>query len=285
MGFTFAEKALARAAGLTYTVAGQIVDTRPDVALSHDNTAPIARTFREIGARRVRFPRAAGHHPGSRRPRANHTARAKSRRNPPLRRGTGDRTLLRGGPRYLPPGDQRRGAGLARTTDPRFRQPHDALRLAGCVRRRGRPQRDGGDLGDGRAVVTRARDDPHRPRRRAAAGGHGQGSEPVGAPPARAGRRHLHGPRIRRPGPGVAEPRKPHGHPEHDGRGRREERVPGTGRRGIRLAGGKTSGSFAGRCVRSCVSRFQPASTCLRRRFQPPVHRDPSRRRRALPRP
>ena len=56
MGFTFAEKALARAAGLTYTVAGQIVDARPDVALSHDNTAPIARTFREIGARRVRFP-------------------------------------------------------------------------------------------------------------------------------------------------------------------------------------------------------------------------------------
>jgi 3-isopropylmalate/(R)-2-methylmalate dehydratase large subunit len=56
MGFTFAEKALARAAGLPQSVAGQIVDARPDVALSHDNTAPIARTFREIGARRVRFP-------------------------------------------------------------------------------------------------------------------------------------------------------------------------------------------------------------------------------------
>ena len=56
MGFTFAEKALARAAGLPQAVAGQIVDARPDVALSHDNTAPIARTFREIGARRVRFP-------------------------------------------------------------------------------------------------------------------------------------------------------------------------------------------------------------------------------------
>ena len=56
MGFTFAEKALARAAGLSHTVAGQIVDAHPDVALSHDNTAPIARTFREIGARRVRFP-------------------------------------------------------------------------------------------------------------------------------------------------------------------------------------------------------------------------------------
>ena len=56
MGFTFAEKALARAAGLPQAVAGQIVDARPDVALSHDNTAPIARTFREIGALRVRFP-------------------------------------------------------------------------------------------------------------------------------------------------------------------------------------------------------------------------------------
>ena len=56
MGFTFAEKALARAAGPAYTVAGQIVDVCPDIALSHDNTAPIARTFREIGARRVLFP-------------------------------------------------------------------------------------------------------------------------------------------------------------------------------------------------------------------------------------
>ena len=56
MGFTFAEKALARAAGLSYAVAGQIVDAQPDIALSHDNTAPIARTFREIGASRVRFP-------------------------------------------------------------------------------------------------------------------------------------------------------------------------------------------------------------------------------------
>ena len=56
MGFTFAEKALARAAGMAHTVAGQIVDARPDVALSHDNTAPIARTFREIGAHRVLFP-------------------------------------------------------------------------------------------------------------------------------------------------------------------------------------------------------------------------------------
>ena len=62
MGFTFAEKALARAAGLPQAVAGQIVDVRPDFALSHDNTAPIARHL--PGDRRTSraFPRAAGDH-------------------------------------------------------------------------------------------------------------------------------------------------------------------------------------------------------------------------------
>ncbi len=56
MGLTFAEKALARAAGLERAVVGQIVDARPDVALSHDNTAAIARLFRSLGYARVRYP-------------------------------------------------------------------------------------------------------------------------------------------------------------------------------------------------------------------------------------
>jgi 3-isopropylmalate/(R)-2-methylmalate dehydratase large subunit len=56
MGKTFAEKALARAAGLPEAIAGQIVDARPDVVLSHDNTAAIARIFRSIGVERVRNP-------------------------------------------------------------------------------------------------------------------------------------------------------------------------------------------------------------------------------------
>lgn len=56
MGYTFAEKALARAAGLSSTVAGQVVDAQPDVALSHDNTAPIARIFRAIGLEKVAIP-------------------------------------------------------------------------------------------------------------------------------------------------------------------------------------------------------------------------------------
>lgn len=56
MGHTFAEKALARAAGLPQVVAGQIVDARPDVALSHDNTAAIAKTFYSLGVTRVRYP-------------------------------------------------------------------------------------------------------------------------------------------------------------------------------------------------------------------------------------
>ena len=54
--FTFAEKALARAAGLSHVQAGQVVDARPDVALSHDNTAAIARIFRSIPLERVAIP-------------------------------------------------------------------------------------------------------------------------------------------------------------------------------------------------------------------------------------
>ncbi len=53
---TFAEKALARAAGQSEVVAGQIVDAVPDVALSHDNTAAIAKIFRALGVERVRYP-------------------------------------------------------------------------------------------------------------------------------------------------------------------------------------------------------------------------------------
>ncbi|HRE46433.1 MAG TPA: 3-isopropylmalate dehydratase large subunit [Aggregatilineales bacterium] len=53
---TFAEKALARAAGLSSVTAGQIVDARPDVILSHDNTAPIYETFKKLGITRVKHP-------------------------------------------------------------------------------------------------------------------------------------------------------------------------------------------------------------------------------------
>ncbi|MFN3741196.1 MAG: aconitase/3-isopropylmalate dehydratase large subunit family protein [Anaerolineales bacterium] len=54
---TFAEKALARAAGLAQTRAGEIVEVIPDRILSHDNTAAIARIFhQELGARRVKDP-------------------------------------------------------------------------------------------------------------------------------------------------------------------------------------------------------------------------------------
>jgi 3-isopropylmalate/(R)-2-methylmalate dehydratase large subunit len=56
MGYTFAEKALARAAGLPHAVAGQVVDARPDLVLSHDNTAAIAKIFRSLGLKRVAIP-------------------------------------------------------------------------------------------------------------------------------------------------------------------------------------------------------------------------------------
>jgi 3-isopropylmalate/(R)-2-methylmalate dehydratase large subunit len=56
MGDTFAQKALARGAGVERTEIGQIVDARPDVTLSHDNTAAIARLYRTLERGRVPNP-------------------------------------------------------------------------------------------------------------------------------------------------------------------------------------------------------------------------------------
>jgi len=56
MGHTFAEKILALKGGVKEAVVGQIVEAAPDVALSHDNTAPIAETFRKIGVARLARP-------------------------------------------------------------------------------------------------------------------------------------------------------------------------------------------------------------------------------------
>jgi 3-isopropylmalate/(R)-2-methylmalate dehydratase large subunit len=54
---TFAEKALARAAGLHQATAGEILEVTADRILSHDNTAAIARIFtNELGAKRVVDP-------------------------------------------------------------------------------------------------------------------------------------------------------------------------------------------------------------------------------------
>ena len=56
MGHTFVEKVLARKAGLESVVPGQIVTVRPDRLLTHDNTAAIAKKFRQIGVERVADP-------------------------------------------------------------------------------------------------------------------------------------------------------------------------------------------------------------------------------------
>lgn len=56
MGCTFAEKVLARGAGVEAARAGQVLDVAPDVVLSHDNTAAIARIFAEIGAPAILHP-------------------------------------------------------------------------------------------------------------------------------------------------------------------------------------------------------------------------------------
>jgi len=56
MAQTFAEKILANKGGAAKTVPGQIVEVTPDVALSHDNTAPIFGIFQRMGGKRVFNP-------------------------------------------------------------------------------------------------------------------------------------------------------------------------------------------------------------------------------------
>ncbi len=53
---TFAQKAIARAAGLGSVGIGEVVDVRPDLVLSHDNTAAIREIWRQFGQDRVTIP-------------------------------------------------------------------------------------------------------------------------------------------------------------------------------------------------------------------------------------
>jgi 3-isopropylmalate/(R)-2-methylmalate dehydratase large subunit len=55
-GFTFAEKVLGRAAGVSIARAGDVLDVTADVIFSHDNTAAIRRIFEQIGAPGILHP-------------------------------------------------------------------------------------------------------------------------------------------------------------------------------------------------------------------------------------
>ena len=55
-GYTFVEKALARAAGVEVARAGELLTIRPDIIFSHDNSAAIRRIFLETGASTIASP-------------------------------------------------------------------------------------------------------------------------------------------------------------------------------------------------------------------------------------
>ena len=52
-GYTFVEKALARAAHVESARAGDVLDVQPDLIFSHDNSAAIRRIFMQTGAQRI----------------------------------------------------------------------------------------------------------------------------------------------------------------------------------------------------------------------------------------
>ena len=55
-GMTACEKILARASGQKDIAPGDIIDAKPDVAMSHENTFLVHRAFREVGASRIADP-------------------------------------------------------------------------------------------------------------------------------------------------------------------------------------------------------------------------------------
>ena len=247
MGFTFAEKALARAAGLPQAVAGQIVDARPDVALSHDNTAPIARTFREIGARRVRFPERLAITLDHAVP-APTTQHAQNHAE--IRRFVAEQGIAH----FFEAG---RGICHQVISEEALVWPGQLILGSDShTTHFGWLGAYGAGVGRSEMAAIWATGElwlrvPETIR-----------IDLIGALPPGVTAKDLSlwvlrqlGPdagiytalEFGGPGPGVAEPRKPHGHPEHDGRGRRQERVPGTGRRRVRLAGATAGGLFARR--------------------------------------
>jgi len=56
MGKTFAEKILALKSGKKSVVTGEIVTVSSDIVMSHDNTAAIAKKFKQIGIDKVKHP-------------------------------------------------------------------------------------------------------------------------------------------------------------------------------------------------------------------------------------
>jgi len=55
-GMTVCERILARAAGIGSVKPGDIIEARPDVVLSHENTFLVHHAFREMGAERIANP-------------------------------------------------------------------------------------------------------------------------------------------------------------------------------------------------------------------------------------
>jgi 3-isopropylmalate/(R)-2-methylmalate dehydratase large subunit len=56
MGLTFAEKILAKNSGKTKVLPSEIVTVKPDIILSHDNSAAISKTFAKLGVKQVKNP-------------------------------------------------------------------------------------------------------------------------------------------------------------------------------------------------------------------------------------
>ena len=79
---------------LEYVEVGQVIDARPDVVLSHDNTAAIRKIWLEFGQERVLIPERMAITLDHAVPAPTTQARTEPRRDPRLRPRTGHREIL-----------------------------------------------------------------------------------------------------------------------------------------------------------------------------------------------
>ena len=169
MGATAVEKILARASGQAAVKAGDVVEPRVDLAMSHENAALVINQFREIYegtglAAKPWDPSQHRDHLRSPRPRRVGEDRDEPEAGPRVRRRARDHEIPRrpwGRRRHLPPDPAGARLRAARHGRRRDGLPHDEPRRARRVRVRDRRHGDGERVGARRRPQRRGPpDDP-----------------------------------------------------------------------------------------------------------------------------
>ena len=162
MGMTIAERFLALASDQPAVKAGEIVDAKVDVAMSHENAGMVLHHFKTIGVSHVWDPEK-----NRDRFRSPHAGRVRAHRDhaqddPGVCQSREHPQLLRHQRGHLPPGTARAWALASRRGAGRDRFAHDDARRVRMFRHGHRCDGNGLRLGDGQALAACPRNHPRR---------------------------------------------------------------------------------------------------------------------------